>query len=113
MNLIGLELGKENVRTLTLNWKGDCKNALNSENVTNSMFRSMYNLNSDSESARLQKENTKIWNSIKIQSQTTLITRNALVEIELEHVGPVLLQEFYPVRLKIINKEEFQINKLK
>ncbi len=110
--MIGLELGTPNVRMLILNWKGDCKNALNSENYANSMFRSMYNLNSDLEIENLQKENSKIWNSIKILNQTTLITRDALIDIQLEHNEPILMKEFYPIRLKITNKEEFLINNL-
>ena len=98
---------------LILNWKGDCKNALNSENYANNMFRSMYNLNSGLEIMNLQRENAKIWNSIKILNQTTLITRDALVDIKLEHDEPILIKEFYPIRLKIVNKEEFSINNLK
>ena len=77
------------------------------------MFRSMYNLSTEPEILKIQKENAKIWNSIKIKNQTLLITRNANVEIEFEHNSPVLLQEFYPIRLKILNKEDFPIKDLK
>jgi hypothetical protein len=73
----------------------------------------MYNLNTDHELAKLQKENAKIWNSIKILNQTTLITRDANIDIQLEHVAPVLINEYYPVKLRIKNREEFPIGNLR
>lgn len=101
------------MRVLVLNWKGDCKNALSSENIANNNFHHLFNLKFDNEIIKLQKEVLKKWNSIKILNQTSLITRDANIDLQVTHEQPILINEFYPIKLKLTNKEEFSIDNLK
>ena len=130
---ISLELGNKDTRVLVINWKGDCKNGLSSEDNTIMSFARSSSLSSNSDCFSGEKltEKQLSWESIKILPVTrlylnltfflnlfnrilvySLVSRKAYIEIKLEHKTPILIDELYVVKLTIENKEENLIKNL-
>ena len=107
VNTISIELGDRSKRSVVLYWKGDCKNALRFE-PENYSSRELYNVKENLTKQQI-KENES-WNQLKILNKTLFIHRPANIDIKLEHSQPVLVNEFYVIHVKILNKEKFQIS---
>jgi hypothetical protein len=100
-------MGDRDVRVLVLHWKGDCKNVLSSDydSANEDLNASFLN--------RQQKESNKVWNSIGIQNTTSLIKRIANIDVELTHDEPLLVLEYYTIRMRLVNLETFTVDNLK
>ncbi len=100
-------MGERDVRVLVMHWKGDCKNVLSSDysNDCDDLNGSFWN--------KQHKENDKLWNSIGILNTTSLIKRIANINIELTHDAPLLVLEYYAIKIKLTNLETFTVDNLK
>lgn len=103
-------MGDRAHRAVVFYWKGDCKNALSFEPV-NYNSKIVYNIKETL--TKEQKDENNLWNLIKVKNKAMFINREAKMEIQFEHNLPVLVNEFYAIKVNIINKEKFQIDSLK
>ncbi len=67
----------------------------------------------DSPLKKMLVHNDLMWDSIKILNKTKFITRMANIDIKLDHEMPVLVNEYYKIKVTIINNESFKINDIK
>ncbi|CAF0724301.1 unnamed protein product [Brachionus calyciflorus] len=104
---LSLEIGNRENRVLILHWKGDCKNALAEENFTLDTFKKLSLPYRKSDAPRELD-----WNEINISPSTSIVSRKSKIELVLEHKQPVIVNECYPIKLTIVNKEETTIENL-
>ena len=103
-------MGDRAHRTVVFYWKGDCKNALSFEPI-NYNSKIVYSIKETL--TKEQKNENNLWNSLSIKNKALFMNRDAKIDIQFEHFLPALVNEFYAIKVKITNKEKFEINDLK
>ena len=108
---ITLELGSRETRVLSMNWRGDCKNALAFENNTIASIARM----AIGDAIRRVSENSgaNSWDEINVSPITSIVAKKSNIEIKLEHKMPIFVDEYYAIKLTIENKEDSAIENLR
>ncbi|CAH1775669.1 unnamed protein product [Owenia fusiformis] len=103
MNGVALSLGSQTTRCAVLHWVGGGGDAVSS---------TPGQLHHHPGVIRGHIESNPEWDNLTILSSTKIETRPARVNIEVLHEAPVLVNEFYYMKINISNNEEKPINQI-
>ncbi|XP_072035114.1 trafficking protein particle complex subunit 11-like [Amphiura filiformis] len=93
---VALYLGDEATRCAMLWWQGGGSDAASHTNV----------LEPSTQRRGPPLEGEIVWETIKIGAMTSIQSRPAKVNIDLDHQAPCLVNEIYPIKITITNNEE-------
>ncbi|XP_028400587.1 trafficking protein particle complex subunit 11-like [Dendronephthya gigantea] len=100
-----LELGSRQVCCGILIWNGGGGNIANNSDST------LVNLGNQND--EIASVGTGEWNRLRILSKLSVTPREPCVDIAFEHQQPSLIDEIYPLQLRISNKEKTTISNVK
>ncbi|XP_046841121.1 trafficking protein particle complex subunit 11-like [Xenia sp. Carnegie-2017] len=100
-----LDIGSREVCCVVLMWNGG------GASVSNNADSTLLGLGSQQNETL--SEDAKEWKQLRISSKLSVLPREPNVIIEFEHKQPSLLDEIYPLKLRLTNNEDTQISNVK